>query len=171
MKLIVSSLADVPTIVKVARPSHMISLLGPDSMIDTPKGIAAERHLKVAVHDIAEPNEGLIHPTADIVEGILRFGRTWEPLDPMLVHCWAGVSRSSAAAFILACERCPDASERTIAEHLRKASMAATPNPLMVELADDMLSRGGQMVDAVRAIGVGNFLHPNPPYELAVRYP
>ena len=171
MKIIISSLADMPRIVKRARPSHMISLLDPDSMVDTPRGLRPERHLKVGVNDIWEPAEGLIHPTADVVEDILRFGRTWEPRDPMLVHCWAGISRSSATAFILACERCPQTPERTIAEHLRKVSAAATPNPLMVALADDMLGRGGRMVDAVRAIGMGTLLFPNPHYELPVRFP
>ncbi len=88
----------------------------------------------------------------------------------MLVHCWAGISRSSATAFILACERAPDASEREIAQTLRRASVAASPNPLMVQLADDMLSRGGRMVNAVRAIGPGTYSWPNPPYELAVKF-
>ena len=170
MKIIISSLADMPALVKRARPSHMISLLDPDSMVDTPRALHPERHLKVGINVIWEPAVGLIHPTAEVVDDILRFGRTWEPLDPMLVHCWAGISRSSATAFILACERCPDTSERTVAEHLRKASAAATPNPLMVQLADDMLGRGGRMVDAVRAIGPGTMLYPNPPYELAVRF-
>lgn len=171
MKIIISSLHDVPTVVRMARPSHVITLLGPDSMIVTPEGIRADRHLKVGVNDIAEPTEGLVHPTAEMVEQILSFGRTWEPLDPMLVHCWAGVSRSSATAFILACERAPDTPEATIAQALRKASIAATPNPLMVQLADDLLGRRGRMADAISAIGDGDYTRPNPPYELAVRYP
>jgi predicted protein tyrosine phosphatase len=169
MRIIVSSLQDVPTLVRMARPSHVITLLGQDSIEDAPRGFPPERHLKVLVNDIAEPAEGLIHPTAEMVEDILRFGRGWEALHPMLVHCWAGVSRSSATAFILACERAPDISEQEIAERLRNASAAATPNPLMVQLADDMLSRGGRMVDAVRAIGPGTYTYPNPPYELTVR--
>lgn len=169
MKLIISSLADVPTVVRMARPSHVISLLDPDSMIQTPKGVAA--HLKVGVNDIWEPAEGLIHPTEDTVREVLEFARTWQPTNPMLVHCWAGVSRSSATAFILACERCPETSERTVAEHLRRVSVAATPNPLMVQIADDLLGRGGRMVDAVRAIGAGSYTYPNPPYELPVRFP
>lgn len=171
MKLIISSLADVKTVVKIARPSHVISLLDPESMIKTPKGIAPGRHLKVGVNDIWEPAEGLVQPSPETVRQILEFGRSWLPLDPMLVHCWAGISRSSATAFILACERCPETDERTIAEHLRRASVAATPNPLMVALADDMLGRSGRMVDAIRAIGIGRYTYPNPPYELAVRFP
>lgn len=169
MRIIISSRADVDAVVRTARPSHLISLLDPESMIETPEGVA--HHLKVGVNDIPEPIEGLIHPTAEVVEDILRFGREWEPADPMLVHCWAGISRSSATAFILACERNPDASERDIAWRLRKASRAATPNTLMVQLADDMLGRGGRMVNAVRQIGIGDWLHRNPPYELPVRFP
>jgi len=170
MKIIISSLQDMPTLVRMARPSHLISLLDPDSMIKTPKGVAPERHLKVGVNDIPGPEEGLIHPTAETVEQILKFGRTWEPFEPMLVHCWAGISRSSATAFILACERAPGVAEREIAENLRRASVAASPNPLMVQLADDMLGREGRMVDAVRAMGPGTYTYPNPPYELAVQF-
>lgn len=169
MKLIISSLADMPTIVRVARPSHIISLLDPETMVATPRGHAPERHLRVGVNDIAEPAEGLVCPTADTVEQILTFGRTWRPLEPMLIHCWAGVSRSSATAFILACEQLPDTEETIIAERLRRASRAATPNPLMIQLADDMLGRGGRMADAVRGMGQGEYTHPNPPYELVVR--
>lgn len=171
MKIIISSLEDVPQVLRRMRPSHMITLLGPDSIDDVPARLPTERHLKVLVNDICEPIEGLIHPTAEMVRDILDFGRGWQPVDPMLVHCWAGISRSSATAFILACERSPQTPEAVIAEHLRKASSAATPNALMVQLADDMLGRGGRMADAVRGIGIGDWVHPNPPYELAVRYP
>lgn len=170
MKLIISSLADAPTVVRVAKPSHLITLLGHDSIDDAPKFADAQRHLKVLVHDINEPGEGLIHPTEAMIEDILAFGRTWNGEAPMLVHCWAGVSRSSAAAFMLACARCPETDEQAIAQRLRKVSRAATPNALMVALADDLLCRGGRMVDAVRAIGVGDYMHPNPPYELPARF-
>ena len=170
MKLIVSSLADMPTILRMRRPSHLISLLDPDSMIDTPKGLHPERHLKAGVNDIWEPAEGLVMPTPELVRQIVDFGRDWDLGAPMLVHCWAGISRSTATAFILACERAPDTPETTIAQTLRGASTAATPNPLMVQLADDMLGRGGRMVDAVRAIGQGRYAWPNPAFELAVKY-
>ena len=170
MKLIISSLADAPTVIRVARPSHVITLLGHDSIDDAPKLEAADRHLKVLVNDICGPSDGLIHPTEAMVESVLTFGRGWSGEAPMLVHCWAGVSRSSAAAFMLACERCPGVDEAVIARRLRQVSRAATPNELMVALADDMLGRGGRMVDAVRAIGVGDYIHPNPPYELPARF-
>ena len=61
-------------------------------------------------------------------------------------------------------------SESNLSSPVRRASAAATPNPLMVALADDMLGRSGRMVDAIRGIGIGRYTYPNPPYELAVRF-
>lgn len=171
MKLIVSSLADVPVILRMRRPSHMISLLDPDSMIPTPRELHPARHLRVGVNDIAEACEGLVCPTPKVVEDILAFGRGWNISAPMLIHCWAGISRSTATAFILACERNPEAREADIAQAIRAASSAATPNRLMTALADDLLGRGGRMVDAIGAIGAGEYRWPNPPFELSVRFP
>lgn len=170
MKLIVSSLADVPVIVRMRQPSHLISLLDPESMIPTPREIHPRRHLRLGINDIAEAAEGLIAPTPEVVKHIVEFGRDWDVSAPMLVHCWAGISRSTATAFILACERCPQTPEATIAEALRGASAAASPNPLMVQFADDLLGRGGRMVDAVRAIGPGRYSWPNPAFALPLDY-
>jgi predicted protein tyrosine phosphatase len=88
----------------------------------------------------------------------------------MLVHCWAGVSRSTASAFIVACDRNPDADETAIAAALRKAGPGATPNPLIVRLADDVMGRGGRMVDAVQGIGKGVYVYPGAPFEMPSRY-
>ena len=72
---------------------------------------------------------------------------------PMIVHCWAGISRSSASAFILACDRNPQADEHLIAMRMRRAAKHAYPNRMIVALADDILGRRGRMVDAVEAMG------------------
>ena len=66
----------------------------------------------------------------------------------LLIHCWAGISRSSAAAYAIACDRNPGF-ERDIAIELRRRSPSATPNRLMVRLADDLLQRDGRMVEAI----------------------
>ena len=79
----------------------------------------------------------------------------WDGRDPMLVHCWAGVSRSTAAAYVVACQARPLLSERELALRLRELSPTATPNLLIVRHADKLLGRDGRMVDAVAAIGRG----------------
>ena len=67
-------------------------------MIDTPAGITPERHLRLGVNDIAEPIDGMVAPDESLVVQLLAFGRTWDESAPMLVHCWAGISRSTAGA-------------------------------------------------------------------------
>ncbi|HEV2531706.1 hypothetical protein [Phenylobacterium sp.] len=151
--IIVCGLADVEPLIAARRPSHMITLLDPASMIETPPGVAPHRHLKLGVNDIVEPMEAMIVPDETVVGAILAFGATWDGADPMLIHCWAGISRSTAAAFLLACARSPDVDERTIAQALRRAAPHASPNRRIVALADQLMGRGGAMVEAVEAMG------------------
>jgi predicted protein tyrosine phosphatase len=71
------------------------------------------------------------------------------------VHCYAGISRSTAAAFVAACALSPARTELQIAQELRQRSHTASPNRRIVSIADDLLGRNGRMVDAVEAIGLG----------------
>ena len=73
----------------------------------------------------------------------------------MIIHCYAGISRSTASAYSALCLLNPEIPEDVIAQRLRRASGTATPNRLIVSIADDLLGRGGRMVDAVSAIGMG----------------
>ena len=165
--LIVCPLRLVSQIVANRSPSHLITLLDPDEMIDTPKGIEPERHLKLGINDIAEAVEGMTLPSEDTVNQLLAFGRTWDTTAPMLIHCWAGISRSSASAYILACERNPEADEAAIAKALRAASPYAAPNRRLVALADDIMGRRGRMVDAVAAMTPYQITYENIPFEFA----
>jgi predicted protein tyrosine phosphatase len=81
--------------------------------------------------------------------------KRWQRASPMVIHCYAGVSRSTAAAFVAVCTLNPEGTEGAIAQALRRASPTATPNIRIVVLADDVLGRRGRMVDAVTAIGQG----------------
>ena len=110
--------------------------------------------MRLAFHDIAEPIAGPDAPDRDLMQTVLDFGRNRDHQRALLIHCWAGISRSSAAAFAIACDRNPGF-ERDIAVELRRRSPSATPNRLMVRLADDLLERNGRMVDAIDGIGRG----------------
>jgi predicted protein tyrosine phosphatase len=170
MTLIICALSQIHQVIKSRRPSHMVTLLSPAEMIDTPKGLSADRHLRIKVNDIAQTMPGLVAPDEAMVTRIVTFGAGWTADAPMLVHCWAGISRSTATAFILACERNPDVNETRIAEALRAASRYATPNRRFVALADDLLGRKGRMVDAVTAIGQGEVTMESHTFDLPVRY-
>jgi predicted protein tyrosine phosphatase len=170
MTLIVCPLSQVSAVIAARRPSHLITLLDPESLIPTPQALTADRHLRLGVNDIAEPSLGYICPDEALVRQILDFGAGWDAAEPMLVHCWAGISRSTATAFLLACERNPETDEARIASALREASRHAHPNRRIVALADDMMGRGGRMVDAVDAIGPGESILENHPFDLPARY-
>ncbi|MDP3633649.1 tyrosine phosphatase family protein, partial [Phenylobacterium sp.] len=145
---IICGLAEVPAVIKARRPSHMVTLLDPASMIATPAGIETANHLRLGVNDIAEPMEGMIPPDEQLVHDLLAFGSRWKGDAPMLIHCWAGISRSTASAFVLACERNPEADERVMALAMRRAAGHASPNRRIIALADDIMGRRGRMADA-----------------------
>ena len=170
MQLIVCGLADVEPLLAARRPSHMITLLDPATLIAMPTVLAPERHLRLGVNDIVEPMEDMVAPDPTVVGRILAFGRTWDGAQPMLIHCWAGISRSTAAAFVLACERSPRAQERTIARAMRRAAPHASPNRRIVALADQLMGREGRMIEAVETMGDYDYTAACP-FDFPVRHP
>jgi predicted protein tyrosine phosphatase len=162
----VCSLNLVPATIARLKPWGLITLLNPETMIETPASVQAERHLKVGVNDINEGAEGMISPQQRHVDSIIEHGQKWDLASPLVIHCWAGVSRSTASAFIIACARNPHIAPARIAEAIRALSPTATPNRLLTSLADDMLARGGAMVDAIDAIGRGEDCWEGEPFEL-----
>ncbi len=155
MEIIVSPLAAVQLLVNKHKVGHVVSLLGPETPHRTFSGIADANHLKLTFHDILEPADGLTPPAADHIETLIRFLEARQGADPMLIHCWAGISRSTASAFTAMCLYNPGLDEYRLAQQLRSLSHVATPNRRIVAFADDILGRQGRMVDAVDAIGRG----------------
>jgi predicted protein tyrosine phosphatase len=155
MAIIVGPLSQVAHVVRSRAPSHVVSLLDPETPFPTAPRAANARHLQVGVHDITSHFDGWHAPQETHVRDILRFVEDWDRAQPMLVHCYAGISRSTATAFITACLHNPRADEGEIAWTLRRASHIAWPNKLLVELADAEMGRSGRMVRAIAAIGEG----------------
>lgn len=170
MSIVICPLSLIQDMVDQRRPSHMITLLDPDHVIPTPRGLEPDRHLRLGVHDIVDETEGLVRADESLVADLVAFGAGWDERAPILIHCWAGISRSTASAFVLACERNPDADETLIAAEIRKRSATATPNRRIVTLADDLLGRRGRMVDAVDKIGRGVRAYEGLPFELPSRW-
>jgi predicted protein tyrosine phosphatase len=137
------------------RPARVLSLLSPGTPAPACPGVPATRRLLLQFHDIAGPMDGLIAPDHATIQAVINFGRTCRADQPLLVHCWAGISRSTAAAYVIACALDGSGNEGDRAMALRQASPQATPNRLMVALADEILGRSGRMVRAIEAIGRG----------------
>ncbi|MGE3303441.1 MAG: tyrosine phosphatase family protein [Hyphomonadaceae bacterium] len=156
MTIVVCPLSRVSETIAAHAPARVISLLDPDTPFPETGAAYDGRHLRVSMHDITRVEEGWIAPGEGHIETLLHFLREWEPEAPLLVHCYAGISRSTATAFVAACLHNPQASEREIAAALRSASPTATPNRRIVSLADAALARKGRMTAAIDAIGRGS---------------
>lgn len=163
----VCSLAHVAATVAAADASHLVTLL--HMPVERPSSIAAERHLYLSMADIVGPTEGLTEPAEDHIRRLLAFVGEWDRSKPMVMHCFAGISRSTAGAYVAACHLLPDVSEGAVARRLRDASPVASPNPRLIEIADKVMGRGGRMVEAVAAIGHGNLAFESDPFVLPLR--
>ncbi len=138
-----------------ASPSHVLSLVSPGTEVNLPAKTKPAHHLVLKFNDIAQARDGLLAPNRTHVERMLDFSRDVAHKGSLLVHCWAGVSRSTAAAYVIACSTLPNTDERALAQHLRKVSPVATPNPLLISLADTLLHRNGRMIQSINELGRG----------------
>lgn len=137
------------------RPSHVLSLLSPEMDAPPCLTVPPPDRLVLRFNDIVRPMDGLVPPDRSIVQALIDFGRSWPRQAPLLIHCWAGISRSTAAAYIIACEHAAMGQERIRAQALRRASPQASPNALMVAIADEIMGRSGNMIRAIGEIGRG----------------
>jgi predicted protein tyrosine phosphatase len=151
----VCSLSRLHRTVEETGARHVVTLLRDLHLVERPGCIAAEQHLLLGMDDIPEPADGYVAPGEEHVRKLIAFARGWDRSAPLVVHCYAGISRSTAAAFVAACALSPARTELQIAQELRQRSHTAWPNRRIVSIADDLLGRNGRMVDAIEAIGPG----------------
>ena len=174
MTIYVCPLSRLPEMLHRYDPARVVSLLDPGS--DFPKlgPVYVGRHLRLEFHDIHSYVEHLVAPSASHIELLFRFFKRWDPRDVMLIHCHAGLGRSTAAAFIAACYHNPDADEHAIAAQLRQASPHSRPNATLVRIADNALGRHGRMSAAIADTG-RDLPWPNvsegTPFEIPSKYP
>ncbi|MGY4748541.1 tyrosine phosphatase family protein [Pannonibacter sp. Q-1] len=164
--LYVSSLSRLKETVEWTGATRMVSLINAGTPVERPQSIAADNHLFLGFNDIVDPVEGLVPPGEAHVSSLLDFVQDWDKAAPLVIHCWAGISRSTAGAFITACALTPDADEAELASVLRARAPSATPNARLVAIADRMLARDGRMIEAIRAIGRGADAFEGTPFEM-----
>jgi predicted protein tyrosine phosphatase len=162
----VCSLSRLHPTVAATGARHVVTLLKDVELVRRPDGIASENHLILGMDDITGPLEGYTAPADEHVNRLLDFVRGWDRAAPLVMHCYAGISRSTAGAYVAACALNPRRDERAIARRLRLASPTATPNYRIVWLADQALGRGGRMTTAIEEIGRGVMAYEGDPFRL-----
>jgi predicted protein tyrosine phosphatase len=139
-----------------AAVTHVLSILDPG--YPDPQDFAAygpHERLTLRFDDILEPAAGMLPPAREHVEALLRFGEglaagDGDPLCHLLVHCHAGISRSTASMATLLVEARPGLDEDAVFAHIREIRPQAWPNSRMIAMADELLGRGGRLTAALR---------------------
>jgi predicted protein tyrosine phosphatase len=139
--------------------THVLSLLDPDwPEITGFRDYGTHRRMTLRFHDVIDPGRGMTVPTKDHVGEILHFGNELaaeagsDAARHLLVHCHAGISRSTAAMVSLLAQIDPHEDEDRLFERVRQIRPQAWPNSLMIGYADDILRREGRLVAALRRL-------------------
>ena len=162
----VCSLARLHDTVHQTGALHIVTMLKDTDRVERPDHILESNHLILGMDDITSEMDGYVTPCEEHVGRLLSFVRGWDRAKPLVMHCYAGISRSTAGAYVAACALNAERSELTIARELRGASTTATPNARIVSLADRMLGRNGRMVAAIESIGRGIVAYEAEPFRL-----
>jgi predicted protein tyrosine phosphatase len=131
---------------------HIVSI--GDALESPPEGYREHPacKLRLVFDDVEEPAHapaGCVAPGREDIERLIAFCRCVDGLT--LVHCSAGVSRSGAAAYVLACVVMGPGREAEAMAHVIQIKPSVFPNRRMVWLADAILARGGAMIAGYRA--------------------
>src|SRR5271166_7171626 len=141
-----------------ARVSHVLSILDPDWPVPEVFGDFGEHaRLELRFHDVIEPGRAdMIVPHEQHVADVLAFGRELlaePPADThLLVHCHAGVSRSTASMALILAQARPDVPGGGILAEVLRIRPQAWPNLRILEIGDALLGRGGSLVAAATCI-------------------
>ena len=147
-RLSVCGLAELETECE-ANPTHVVSILDPGT--PEPEVLAHfPDRARLRFHDVSRETAGYVAAQREHIEALLGFSQAMAlcPSPHLLVHCHAGISRSTAAAVALLVQRRPGA-EREAFQWVSRARPVAWPNARMIALADVALDLGGALTAAL----------------------
>ena len=152
--IVVCSLKDLETVCESVKPSHLISVIDPGYAPETPVGI--KNHLKLGFDDIVQVSSNnhiyrlngndipQLPPNKEHTDSIIKFSSSWNQKNPIVIHCWCGVSRSMATATYLMCSLDSSNIERNI-RYIRSIAPHANPNKLMLSFYEKILNTKGKI--------------------------
>lgn len=105
-------------------------------------------HLVLQFEDVDDDSLGIRVATRRQVSDALTFARA-QRAGSLLVHCYHGVGRSAGIGLAILASRLGPGSEGQALVELLEIRPEATPNLVVVKLADEILGRNGALVSTV----------------------
>ncbi|QDG53591.1 hypothetical protein FIV42_23455 [Persicimonas caeni] len=146
-------------VIRLGPNTAVVSIGSPDGPL--PYGFEEDNplHLRLEFHDVLNPDPGAYDdtdaeirpPKREDVELIRRHAESLRQAGVVYCHCNAGISRSTAVAYILRCIWRGPGCEEECLQAVFDDRPEAEPNELLVRYADEMLRRGGRMLTALSA--------------------
>ncbi len=137
--------------------SHVLSILDPDAPVPEAFGRYGEHaRLELRFDDVIEDTPDHRAPMPADVKALLAFGRDLQT-EPrisahLLVHCHAGISRSTAAMALILAQAMPDHPAAAVLALVHGIREKAWPNLRLIEMGDALLQRGGTLVAATHTL-------------------
>ncbi len=141
-EIIVTDLCEAEAYIASAWPTYIISVLM------EPVAIAGDHHLHVKFDDVNRINKIHAHPTPEHLRQILEFTANLTDQDRVLVHCVAGISRSTAIAIGILIQH--GMSFQDAYHHIATIRPVLYPNKLIISYIDDHFNLNGELVALVQ---------------------
>lgn len=155
MDIFVSALTEAHLLVVEKSPASIVSFIDPSATPPYFVGYKKNNHLVLKLNDISQERSGLTPPGRSHIISLIDFLLAHDRQYAMVIHCLMGVSRSTAAAYIML-NLHYEGRELEIAQYLRAKIPHAQPNEMMIEHADNILGREGRMMSAIASLPRGN---------------
>ena len=138
--------------------THVLSLLDPGKRPFLHPKTNRKNWLLLHFEDNLDENQPN-SPTREHVKQILAWGSTLPDDAVVLVHCEAGVSRSTAAALALLVQHHGNDKIDECIQLLLEVRPVACPNPLITLFADEQLGCNGKLHEKAEAVATAKIVN------------
>lgn len=151
MKISITSVDKVPAYVQFKSVTHIVSLLWKEEKdeLRLPSSFPRENWLSVEMNDVASRHHSGA-PTRGQVNYVLEWIKQLPEDAHVLIHCFAGISRSTAIALSAKVMQGMPIDEAVA--WLKDHRPVACPNPIITKYADEILEAKGELHSAAEKI-------------------
>lgn len=145
----ITNLPEARRLLKEKWPDWAVTLLGPEKSWHRDHDTlwsTGDNHVRIVVDDITSEWSGWEACRHKHIHELLTWALNIQPGDNVLIHCRAGVSRSTAASIAVLVSR--GATPRDAIDYVQKIRPVLDPNELILKRADEVLGLRGELIEA-----------------------